>query len=72
MTNEGKHERRVALLSESDDVYVKYRHVHVLVALKKIPEDIKKFLNENAAAKLSRRKVRSVDSKIKNSGGSLD
>lgn len=58
VTNEGKHEKRIALLSESDDVYVKYRHVHVLVVLKKIPEDIKRFLNANAAAKLSKRKVR--------------
>lgn len=58
VTNEGKHERRVALLSEADDVYLRYRHLHIMVAMKRVPEEIKKFLNENAAAKLSKKKVK--------------
>lgn len=56
-TNEGKQETRIALLSDQDDVYVRYRHQHLMVALKQIPEEIKRFLNENAAAKLQQKKV---------------
>lgn len=45
-----KKEVQTLLLGEHDDIYVKYRHLHITLVIRGVAEELRKFSQENAAA----------------------
>eukprot|EP01069_Polyplicarium_translucidae_P009053 Polyplicarium_translucidae@DN3284_c0_g2_i2.p1 len=64
-SNQGKLERKVALLNESDEVWLRYRHRHITAVNKGVTDEIRKFAKDNAAAQLNRKKVLSSEETVK-------
>eukprot|EP00922_Rhytidocystis_sp_ex-Travisia-forbesii_P035702 GHVS01052968.1.p1 GENE.GHVS01052968.1~~GHVS01052968.1.p1 ORF type:complete len:650 (+),score=87.24 GHVS01052968.1:1625-3574(+) len=59
--NMGKEEPRKAVLGESDELWVRFRHQHIDWVTRTVNEEVQKFINENAAAKLQRTGTLSSD-----------
>eukprot|EP00921_Rhytidocystis_pertsovi_P022305 GHVQ01035670.1.p1 GENE.GHVQ01035670.1~~GHVQ01035670.1.p1 ORF type:complete len:451 (-),score=65.84 GHVQ01035670.1:438-1790(-) len=59
--NLGKEEQRKAVLGESDELWVRFRHQHIDWVTRTVNAEVQKFINENAAAKLQRNKTLSSD-----------
>eukprot|EP01071_Lankesteria_metandrocarpae_P014349 Lankesteria_metandrocarpae@DN835_c0_g1_i1.p1 len=64
-TNNDETGTRQAVLSESDEVWYRYRHQHITVVNRKVREEVSAFARDNAAAKLSQKKAISSEETLR-------